>query len=153
MTVLVTPIAMALVARERCYDSPVWVFACAALLPSAMLWVGQTTGGHLETASTLRFLGVSTLLAAVVSWGPTRRAEAGICGAVLGALGALAALWQGLEGRWPFEPQLVRVGDVLLTLAALVWFTARTELRRWKKAGLWAAVCAAIGVALVMQPS
>lgn len=153
MTVFVTPIAMALVARERCYDTPVWAFACAALLPSAMLWVGLAPEGHVETASTLRFLGVSALLAAVVSWGPTRRAEAGLCGAVLGALGAGAALWPGLEGLLPFEPGLVRVGDVLLTAAALAWFTARTELRRWKKAGLWAAVCAAIGVGLVMQPS
>lgn len=155
LTILVTPFAAALVAKERCYDTPVWTFVCAALLPNAMLWSSPTPLGHaqFETMWALRFLGVSILFAAAVTLAPTRRLDAGLCGALVGALGAGAALWPWPEAPWSIEPELARLADSLLTLAALAWFTARTELQRWKKAGLWAAACATIGVNLVMQLS
>lgn len=153
MTLFVTPFAAALVAKERCYDTPLWVFVCAALLPSAMLWASPAFMEHapVETMSALRFIGVSAACAAAVSLAPTGRLDAGLCGALVAALGAGAALWLPQTGFWSVKPALVLLADCVLTLAALAWFTARTELHGWKKTGLWAASYAAIVAGLVTQ--
>ena len=142
---------MVLVAKERCYDTPAWAFVCAAIAPGALSWATLAHPGPalLDMSLAPRFLVVSILFGAAVALAPTRRFDAGFCGALLGALGAGAAFLP--SANWPISPASVLLADVAMSVVALAWFTSRTKLFIWKKVGLWVAICGAIGAYLLAQ--
>lgn len=128
----VAPLAMALVAKERNYDTPLWVLMSAAALPEVFGLV------PLPPAASIA---IPALIGALLVYAASRRAEGLVWGAALGAIGAgvQALTAHGLDAAWWALQVSVAVGGTY-------WFTLRTITPLWKKMGVWLAMMVAVVV-------